>query len=41
LQFLRLLDIKEKRISIMLKAPDFSEATATTMVNDFYEERDA
>ena len=36
------LDIdREKRISILSKALGLSEATATTMVNDFYEERDA
>ncbi len=39
---MRLLDIdREKRISILSKALGLSEATATTMVNDFYEERDA
>lgn len=42
LAVLEILDInREKRISILSKAPGLSEATATTMVNDYYEERDS
>lgn len=41
LAVLEVLDIdREERISIMSKALGLSEATATTLVNDFYEERD-
>ncbi len=39
LAVLEVLDIdREERISIMSKALGLSEATATTLVNDFYEE---
>ncbi len=42
LAVLEVLDIdREERISIMSKALGLSEATATTLVNDFYEERDS
>lgn len=42
LAVLEVLDIgREERISIMSKALGLSEATATTLVNNFYEERDS
>lgn len=42
LAVLEVLDIdREERISIMSKDLGLSEATATTLVNDFYEERDS